>query len=755
MQDAQGRKVFHSLLWYLAAAVISIAVVVGVLRLWRADLWVPFCYGGDGLYTGLWIKGIIDNGWYLDNDRVGAPGGVNLADFPLADNLHFLVLKLIGLAVRDWALTLNLYYLLTFPLVAVTSLGVLRHFGISYPPALLASLLYALLPYHFLRGELHLFLSAYYLVPPLVMVILWVYLGEPILCRRDSDGWRWKLRDGKTWTSIAICLLVSSGGVYYAFFGCYFLLVAALGASLQRRSRRPLLVGLVLIGVTVLGGLANLSPSLVHKLRHGHNEEAVRRHFVEADIYGLKVAHLVLPVTNHRIAALRQLKQTYMAAPYSSEDSAALGFIGTAGFVGLAGWLLCRLRAGDSSVPLDGLALISAAGVLLATIGGLGALVSLLVTDWIRAYNRVTVFIAFVCFFAVAWALDGLASRLAVLRRRPRLFAAGLAGLFLLGTFDQTTQKFIPHYKDLQNTYYGDAEFVQAMEAALPDGASVFQLPYVPFPENPPVHRMGDYEHFRGYLHARTLRWSYGTVKGREGDRWQREMAGKPAGDLVKGLALAGFRGLYINGHGYSDGAEALAARLTEVLGAEPHVHRDGRLLFFNLSEWAEQLRAALSPSEWEAARHAALHPLQVFWEGGFDLLEGLPDRNWRWCSQAGELRLYNPSQRDKEVTVDFRCRTAAEVEADLWISGPGFSDRLRIDTSGTPYERSIRVPAGASLRVTFTCNTPPLGVSAHETRVICFGVDDFAAREFDSLPSPRALPQPAARAEHHQPAPK
>ena len=55
----------------------------------------------------------------------------------------------------------------------------------------------------------------------------------------------------------------------------------------------------------------------------------------------------------------------------------------------------------------------------------------------------------------------------------------------------------------------------------------VFQLPYVPFPENPPVQQMSDYDHLRGALHSRTLKWSYPTMRGRWGDTWQRAIAQK------------------------------------------------------------------------------------------------------------------------------------------------------------------------------------------------------------------------------------
>ena len=61
-----------------------------------------------------------------------------------------------------------------------------------------------------------------------------------------------------------------------------------------------------------------------------------------------------------------------------------------------------------------------------------------------------------------------------------------------------------------------DAAFVADTEDALGSSASIFRFPYVPFPENPPVVGMTDYDHLRGYVHSDTLHWSYGGAKGRE-----------------------------------------------------------------------------------------------------------------------------------------------------------------------------------------------------------------------------------------------
>src|SRR5262249_53688795 len=94
---------------YGGATVLCLAMLTWVLRLWEADLTVPYNYGGDALCMLSWIKGIIDHGWYLHNDSLGAPFGQDMHDFPMADNLHFLLMKTIALAFPDAAITFNIY----------------------------------------------------------------------------------------------------------------------------------------------------------------------------------------------------------------------------------------------------------------------------------------------------------------------------------------------------------------------------------------------------------------------------------------------------------------------------------------------------------------------------------------------------------------------------------------------------------------------------------------------------------------------
>jgi len=191
---------------------------------------------------------------------------------------------------------LNLFYLLTFPLTAVTAFYVFRSFRFSFGAALVASLLYAFLPYHFFRSY-HLLMAAYYLVPLMILVMLWICLEERLLIYvPENRRWfRLDLKNRKAIASVVICVVVGSCGVYYPYFSCFLLLVAGVTAWLNRHSLAPLLAAVLLIGVVMGTVLVNHLPTIMYQRTHGSAAMGTRS-VADAEVMGLKITQLLLPI---------------------------------------------------------------------------------------------------------------------------------------------------------------------------------------------------------------------------------------------------------------------------------------------------------------------------------------------------------------------------------------------------------------------------------------------------------------------------
>jgi len=361
-------------------------------------------------------------------------------------------------------------------------------------------------------------------------------------------------------------------------------------SSCHRKTLAPVSAALLLIAVVGLGGAANALSSLVFRLNHGANPQAVQRDFKGVEFYSLKLTELLLPTSVHRIQWLAKCRQKYAnRSPIATSDNDYLGMVGAFGFAATIWWLCNRDPNHSRSELRAGLGACVLAALLLATVGGLGSMFAFVIGYWIRCYDRVTIYIAYFSLIAVALLLTEMAMNY-VKPGISRLFYYGfLATLLVLGVLDQTSPRLISSYACLRDEYHNDRDFISRVEVAVPERALILQLPYVPFPEAPPVHRMTDYDHLRPYLHSKTLRWSYGAMRGREGDAWQCWISSQPVEQMVKVLAESGFAGIYLDRFGFTDQGTALESKLAQVLDVRPIVSKNQRLAFFSLAEYNQQ----------------------------------------------------------------------------------------------------------------------------------------------------------------------
>jgi hypothetical protein len=700
---------------YIAAAALCMLMLCFIIQLWLADLRVPFYYTGDSIFWAMCTKGTIENGWYWQNPFLGAPGILQMYEFPGLDNGVMGLMWLMARVTHNPFVVMNLYYLLSFPLITIASLYVLRHFNLSYVPALFVSLLYAFLPFHFMRNQHHLILNDYYIVPLAIMVVLWI--------TREL----FPTRSRKFVIGVIISILLGCSGVYYPFFYCFLLVIAAGIAMFRFRKLRPLLMASVFIAITTLTIFINLSPSFIYQYKYGH-AGAMLRVPRESESYGLKVSQLLLPITVHRIHVLDQLKRFHNANSLVSEnDSASLGIIGSIGFLALLAQLLYRKELiADARGLFHDLSALNIFAVLLGTIGSFGLLFALYVSSAVRCYNRISVYIAFFSFMAVAYGLDSLYRRTRTTRNKTIFYVLVTAAL-IGGTFDQTSVWYVPYYEPNKADFVSDKTFVNNIEGSIPAGSMIFQLPYTQFPETIPSGRMIDYDLFRGYVHSKKLHWSYGAIKNRDIDRAQQRVASFPPERLLQEIAFEGFSGLYVDRVGYDDNGAAIEAEFSKLLQAKPLNSPNGRLFFFSIIDYARSLRQKYSDSEWEIRKELSFHPILLDWMGGFSELEHGPVKTWRWCSAEGDLHIKNTSRLPRTITLDMAFATGHPELDDFFISG-FISEQLKVNNTPVPYSKTITVPPGEVVihfRSTAKRVDAPL-----DPRFLVFRIEDFKMTE-------------------------
>src|SRR5262249_28092936 len=259
------------------------------------------------------------------------------------------------------------------------------------------------------------------------------------------------------------------------------------------------------------------------------------------------------------------------------------------------------------------LGLLLLAAILLATVGGFSSLFALLIFNQFRGYNRISIFIVFISFLSLARLVNRYQIRLPV-----SLVNLDLVGLLLFSMFDQTTPsfKYTFLHADIKQEFMTDRAFIKEIEKVAPPNASIFQLPFMPFPESPGVLDMDDYEHFTGYFHSSTLNWSYGSIKGRLPGRWYEYTAGFPIDQMLDRLSIIGFSGIYVNRNGYKDKGAALEKKLAEILQNQPLVSPNQRLSYFDMTAYRKNMLNAVDQATLENLKQLVLYPIEERWMG-------------------------------------------------------------------------------------------------------------------------------------------
>ena len=713
---------------YAGAAVLSLIAATSLLELRKADLHVPFKYGGDTIYYSSAIKAVVDHGWFWKIPSVAAPGGLQLYDYPnLAhESVHLLTIKLMSIFSRDWALLLNLYFLAGFPLITVSAMAVFRRLGISWGPAAAGGLLYSFLPSRLIKGEAHIFLDTFYQVPLAVLVLVWVCGESPPFWESSRDpapstaGWS-RARVTRAAFAVGACLLGASASPYYAFFTVCLLVVAGLWGSAEHRSWRNAISAAVL-AMTVLAGMALLGlPSIIYQWRHGPNAAGVgQRAAAESEVFGMRIIQLLQPTSEHRIHALRQFKWRYdTTAPFVGENGlTSLGVVGSVGFLALLVTLVLKRRNRPASGDdvMGTFAVLNFSAVLLGTIGGFGSLIAYLVFPQIRTYSRLVVFVAFFCLFPALRLLDRLT------RARPIWGQVATVLVVFFGLLDQVTPAAILDYRHERDAFLSDRHLVQRIEKLVAPGDIVFELPYIEFPEGTLRAALNPDDLLRPYLHSSTLRWSLPTMRGRSGDAFVRDTSVLPPDRMLEKLAQVGYGGILINRDGYTDYGAALEAGLQSSLGAAPITSEDARLSFFSLAEYRRRGPAQLSPAE----INRLLYPLGVAFDKGFFGVEHDSGGDFHWSQGPGRIVVDNDTSSTRRVQLRATL-LAARAPVELAISGDLLSTHFNL-VSPISLERTIEIPPGRHV-IRFEGKGKP-AIAPADPRTLIWRIANFALED-------------------------
>jgi hypothetical protein len=630
------RKQWKSSDWLLYAltGLVTGVLTTTALELWNAKLTVPLTYWGDALATADHFKTVMETGWFTYQPLLGAPYGQTYSDFPTAENLNFMAAGVFGFITRNFMVAMNLYYFAGFITAALTALWLFRRLSISKSVSLVLATLFALAPYHFVRGESHLFLASYYIVPLSIAIVIAAIRGEPLWTKPPlgSKWYRWLT--SRAAGTLLILLLTATTETYYAVF--FLILIAFAGVvRLIRTGEWRRFWGAAIAGaVTAFALFLNTLPASIYAAINGQDPASLIRARADSEIYALKLSQLILPWAGNRIPLLQHIRELYDQKYPLVSESPALGAIAAIGFIAMflvIGYVIATAVRPRVHAPhfeerfglFVQLAALAFVAFLFSTIGGLSTLISF-VTSSLRGWNRMSIYIAILCLAAVGIMLDGA---IRWLRRKSnkgritqRVIAFAICACVLaVGYIDQTPSHPSATYPATISTFERDSTWFARIDKVLPAGAEVLQLPYQPFPETVSPTGTQSSDVLIPFLHTTDIRWSGGGIKGRPRADWPGVIEQYSPADIVKLAAASGFSGIHIDRAALEpDQSKKLEQGLAEALGAKPMVSADQRFVFYDIRKARATLREEFTQSELKKVEAAVVSPVIADTSGTF-----------------------------------------------------------------------------------------------------------------------------------------
>lgn len=613
------RQVLKQFLVPALVAIVPVLIAMSFMNLWQWDLSIPLVYlekNGDETWQLILTKALLDTGWILTNPFLGAPDVAHWHNNAAAQAsaLHSILMLGLSKLLHDPIKVQQIYYLLNFSLISLTSFFSCRLLGLARFPAFCIAILFSLLGYRF-NFIIYSFLSNYFTVPLALVAVFWVMTGEfakffPSHSNVSKIELRAALSSSKFLLGLFFIVLITISDGYYAFFTLLLLGFATVVRALSGDMKKPaaLLVPAIYIATLMTVALVVAWPLGAYKRNHpeefaphGIRDPALVRHAHEAEVYSSSLKLLIAPPPNHRVERLavlgEKILQTSEAARKFNFGShgVSLGVLGSILFAAaLVRLTVPALRKDVNSnasnkdlIPEDELlwaAIVLALFIFLCSIsGGIGTLIAL-VYPTIRAYDRFPLFLVFVLYIGAGAAVT---AALKQAHRRRRWILVGLITLIAtLSLYDQVPIDAAKGSAEVRSRFLAEKNFIKTIEEKLAPSAMVYQYPYSQWLTDSDYYGWGGLGHVRLYLHSAALRWSNGASKNSPVDDWHLRLSRLPIEQLLAEVRAAGFSAVVVDRQVVSPAEyQRVREALIEHTSVAPIEDEASRLAFFRLND--------------------------------------------------------------------------------------------------------------------------------------------------------------------------
>ena len=553
------------LLFLLSIIVFSILLAGWTFNV-KPQYWfsTPLNSYGDGQLLEFLLQNQFLNGSTLFGidkiSNIGWPGGTYLELYPQNDELFVFIISIfyklfnLTIPVSEMALVL-----LKFPLASVSFYVLIRILGTSRIISAISSVAFAFIPYSLIRAEGHLMLAQIWVIPLATALPFYLFLkiaNKSVHLTKKLSLFAFAMFSG---------LITGLAGSYYFVFSIVltlsFLLFDMSNAvsltSIERNTQHQLTlkatrrrnVSVFLankFSIYVLYFLISCFSFFITSFDNLAAEKSISNIFlirdsrvpVESLIYSGNILSLFSDLY-YFIDKITQLNLTSIVSQYYSWESSGIGpYASILLFVVLSVILYRNFYPNlDVSIPSKKL-FFPLSLLLLFFFQGLGGfIVAEFLTPSLRAWGRISIYIAFLCLIILVLFINKLLKLRYELLKSGRIFLFPLAIsliYFILWNFlyikdynfHRISRETIVSTFDSEKQY--NDEMIKALRSNFTSGCPIVVLPVYRFPEyDTPIDRLADSDLLSLSLADTNaeFKWNSGNVKWSEGDEYWAPLA--------------------------------------------------------------------------------------------------------------------------------------------------------------------------------------------------------------------------------------
>lgn len=581
----QKKNIGIEVLWMTILSVVVFCSIFLVFHLYEIDLRTMIYVQEDACGAAMTMH------TYIMNINMGN-GIQTLFQSIFSSNLEGAMLHKVGmflccLFVDEFGIAVNIYYFAGYFLTAWGMYIAMRVLKKEPWIAACCGILYTFLPYHYLRGESHIFLACYYMVP----------IGCAVIVRLlDLD----EAKDRLFYIGcMIVAILMGITDIYYSVFWVILLLFVVVFIFINTTNIKQTLVTLSIGFIPFLSlGVVNI-PYLYNSFtKHSVSNNSFilssesERTLSDLLFYGLRISQLLYPIQNHRLTTLAKFRDNL--DQYLGNDETrmvSLGLVMAIGFIiSLAVLLINKNNKLVSKIKKYGL--LNVFIIFVASIGGLNIYVGLISAN-IRCYNRMSIFIAAFSLMTLAEIIQSVWEK----QDKKRILVLVVFSITLFGVWDQTAPFSQEEYAENWNIDHNTKTMVQEIDSLTREDAQIIMFPIILKGNGALIHDMRNYEQSWNAAYSDNLKWITGRTAGYR--QWLSALSVLSTKEALDYILLEDIDGIWLDENGYSmDEFSEVKCALDNRIGNPIVISETGKQYYYSLEECRNNFRGDLSNEE-------------------------------------------------------------------------------------------------------------------------------------------------------------